>query len=77
MNLPIQFPDEGDVIADEVARFRALSPEQRAEFIRGLINTGETLIRASGKAAFIRQYADEQREEARRAIREFIARHAA
>ena len=77
MDLPIKFPNEADMIAEEVARFRALSPQEQAQSIRELLQTGERLMRASGKAAFMLEYARSQKEESRRAIREFIARHAA
>ncbi|HVA51112.1 MAG TPA: hypothetical protein VNH11_32525 [Pirellulales bacterium] len=75
MNLPIKFPSDADVIAEEAARFRALSPEQRMEVIRGVLEAGELLLKQSPQAEFLRAYTLEQEELARKAIKEFIARH--
>lgn len=76
MDLPIRFPDEVDVIAEEAARFRALSPEGRLRSIRDMIATGSFLIRNSPKAAALRAVVAEQEDESRQAVREFIARYA-
>ena len=76
MDLPIKFPRDEDVIAEEAARFRALSPENRMRSIRGLIEAGALMMRASPKAAFLRDYTLQQEECARQAVKEFIARHA-
>jgi hypothetical protein len=75
MNMPIKFPDEADVIAEDAAEFRSLSPAERIKCIRGLLNTGEFLIRNSSKAAFVREYDLNEERELRRLIREFVARH--
>jgi hypothetical protein len=63
MNLPIKFPSDADVIIEEVARFRALSPENR-------------MMRRSPRAAFLRDYTLEQESRARQALKEFVARYA-
>ncbi len=76
MRLPIKFPSDAEVIAEEVARFRALSPAQRLESIRGLLAAGEMMMRQSPKAAFMRELVLEQENRARQAIKEFVARHA-
>ncbi|OAI41624.1 hypothetical protein AYO40_02925 [Planctomycetaceae bacterium SCGC AG-212-D15] len=76
MNLPIQFPSDAEVIREEVARFRALSPEERVRSIRDLISAGALLMRRSPKAAFLREYTLQQEELARQVIKDFIARHA-
>lgn len=76
MNLPIRFPSDAEVIAEEVGRFRALSPEQRVRSIRGLIAAGALMMRRSPKAAFLREYTLDQENRARRAVTEFLARHA-
>jgi hypothetical protein len=76
MDLPIKFPDEADVIAEEAARFRALSQRARMHSIRDMIATGEFIIRNSSKAAFAREFSLEQEKELRSIIQEFIARHA-
>ena len=76
MDLPVQFPSETDVILEDVARFRALTPEEQFRSLRGLLNAGALVLRKSPKAAWARQYAEEQEDLAQRTIREFIARHA-
>jgi hypothetical protein len=76
MDLPIQFPSDADVIAEEAARFRALSPESRLRSIRGLLAAGALMMRRSPKAAFLCDYTLEQESRARQAVKEFIARHA-
>jgi hypothetical protein len=76
MNVPIKFPSDREIIAEEAARFRALSPENRLHSIRGLLATGALLMRQSPKATFLRDYTLEQEERARQAVKEFLARHA-
>lgn len=76
MNLPIKFLSEAEVILEETARFRALSPESRLRSIRGLLAAGALAMRRSPKAAFLRDYTLEQEERARQAVKEFLARHA-
>lgn len=75
MNVPIRFPSDADVVAEEVARFRALSPEERLCLIRGLLDAGELMMQRSPKAEFLRAWTLEQEESARQAIKEFVARH--
>jgi hypothetical protein len=76
MDLPVKFPSETEVILEDVTRFRALSPSERIETIRGMLATGTRLMSISPKGAWARQYAEEQKLLERRNIREFIARHA-
>ncbi len=76
MKLPIAFPSDVEVIAEEAARFRALSPEDRLRSIRGLLAAGALMMRRSPKAAFLREHTLEQENRARQAVQEFIARHA-
>jgi hypothetical protein len=76
MDLPIQFPADADVIAEEAARFRALSPENRVRSIRGLLAAGALMMRRSPKAAFLRDHTLQQENRAQQAIKEFLARHA-
>jgi hypothetical protein len=75
MDLPVKFPSETEVILEDVARFRALTPRQQFQAIQSLIRAGDHLRRISPKAAWAKQYADEQEALARRNIQEFIARH--
>jgi hypothetical protein len=76
MDLPIKFPSESEVILEDVARFRALSPRDRMRAIQGLMADGAYLMNRSPKADWARQYAEEQKLLERRNIREFIERHA-
>jgi hypothetical protein len=77
MNVPIKFPSDAEVIAEEVGRFRALAPEDRLRSIRGLISAGAMMMQLSPKAAFLREYTLEQERCAREAVKEFLARHGA
>ena len=76
MDLPVKFPSESEVILEDVARFRALSPRERIESIRSLLNSGAFLMSISPKAAWAKQYSEEQKHLERRNIVDFIARHA-
>jgi hypothetical protein len=75
MDLPVKFPSDAQIIAEEAARFRALSPAMRMEQIRGLLAAGALMMRRSPKAAFLRAYTLEQENRGRQAVKEFIARH--
>ena len=75
MKLPIKFPSDAEVIIEEVARFRALSPEGRVRSIRSLVAAGALMMRQSPKAAFLREYALDQENRARQAVKEFLVRH--
>ena len=75
MDLPVKFPSQTDVILEDVARFRALTPEERFRSLRGLLNAGALILRNSPKAAWAKQYAGNRKLLAQRTIREFIARH--
>src|SRR5437868_2539941 len=68
MDLPVKFPSDGDVIREEVARFRALSPEERIAYIRDMIAAGAMMIRQSPKADVLRQQALEEKNLARQAV---------
>jgi hypothetical protein len=76
MDLPVKFPSETEVILEDVARFRALSPGERIRTIRGMLADGALLMSQSPKAAWAKQYFEEQQLLEQRNIREFIARHA-
>ncbi|MGO8902537.1 MAG: hypothetical protein ACLQU5_29965 [Isosphaeraceae bacterium] len=76
MNLPIKFPSDTEVILEEVARFRALSPGDRIRVIRSILADGAYLMSISPKAAWAKQYSEEQELLAQRNIRDFIAHHA-
>ena len=74
MNLPVQFPSDTQVIAEEAEQFRALSHQSRLEVIRGLLDAGALMLRNSPRSAFLAEYADQQETAYRRAVREFLAR---
>ena len=76
MDLPVKFPSESEVILEDVARYRALSPAERIRRIRGMLADGAFLMSKSPKAAWAKQYSEEQELLAQRNIRDFIARHA-
>jgi hypothetical protein len=75
MDLPVKFPSETEVILEDVARFRALTPRQQIEALHSLLNAGDHIRRISPKVAWAQLYAEEQELLAQRNIREFIARH--
>jgi hypothetical protein len=75
MDLPVRFPSESEVILEDVASFRALSPEERIRCLRDLVDAGALMARTSPKAAWLEAYSNEQERLAQRNIREFIARH--
>jgi hypothetical protein len=76
MDLPIRFPSDVEVITEEVARFRALSAEDRMRSIHGLLAAGAFMMQRSPKAAFLREYTLDQENRARQAVRDFLKRHA-
>jgi hypothetical protein len=75
MDLPVKFPSDTEVILEDVARFRALTPSEQFQAIRGLLVAGDRIRRISPTADWAKQYAEEQELLAQRNIREFIARH--
>jgi hypothetical protein len=75
MELPVKFPSETDVILEDVARFRALTPKERFRSLQDLLDAGDLILQKSPKAAWARRYAEEQELLAQRAIREFLLRH--
>jgi hypothetical protein len=75
MELPIKFPGETEVILEDVARFRALSPIERVRAIRSLLRAGDRIRQRSPKAEWARQFAEEEKNLERQIIREFIERH--
>ena len=76
MDIGVKFPSETEVILEDVARFRALTPTERVETIRGMLAAGARLMSVSPKADWARQYTEEQERLTQRNIREFIERHA-
>jgi hypothetical protein len=75
MDLPVKFPSESEVILEDVARFRALSPEDRMRSLRGMVDLGARLKRMSPKSDWIARETEAQERLWRENIREFLARH--
>jgi len=75
MRLPVQFPDEADVIAEEAERFARLSSEERMRLIRGLLDAGALMLRNSPRSQYLTEYAAEQERASHQAVKEFLARH--
>jgi hypothetical protein len=76
VDLPIRFPNNDDVIREDVARFRALNPLDRAREVGEMVACGERLTALSPRAAFIREFTARLKEEERQAVRAFLDRHA-
>ena len=76
MDLPVKFPSETEVILEDVARFRALSPAERIRAIQEMLADGLYLMSKSPRATRIEEEALEQKRLERARIREFIERHA-
>jgi hypothetical protein len=75
MDLPVKFPSDTEVILEDVARFRALSPAERIRAIRGMLVTGAHLMKISLKSDWARRYAEEQQLLTQRSIQDFVAHH--
>jgi hypothetical protein len=75
MKLPFDKPNDEKAILEDVARFRALSPEDRIRWIRKVINEGELMIERSPNPEALRAYLREEKNLERQAIKDFIARH--
>jgi hypothetical protein len=75
MDLPVKFPSETDVILEDVARYRALSPGDRMRSFRSMVDFGARLKRMSPKSAWLAEYSEEQERLAQQNILEFLARH--
>jgi hypothetical protein len=75
MEIPIRFPSEAGVIAEEAARFRGLPDEEKVRALRDCFRTYHFLLSASGRAEELKRLAEEEERRARVAIQEFAARH--
>ncbi len=77
MDLPIKFPSDADVIAEEAARFRALSSTD-AHAARFVVcsEAEHFMMQQSPRIPSLREYTLQQEELARQTVKEFIARHA-
>jgi hypothetical protein len=62
MESPYKFPHPADVIAEEAARFRKLSPEQRVHQIMEMVEIAERQLAASpGRKAILAQIEADER----------------
>jgi hypothetical protein len=75
VNLPIRFPIDADVIYEDAARFRALSPEERVRVLGSCFQDYQSLRMLSGRAEQIDRFAEEEQQLEWKAILEFAARH--
>ena len=76
MDLPIKFPENAEVIAEEAARFRALSPESRIKTFGEMFRLYHFLAQRSAQPAEQARMIREEAGNSRAAVMEFIARHA-
>jgi len=75
MKVPIKFPSDAEVIAEETARFRALSPEKRVQMLGEMFRLYRFLASHAAQPEAVAQFAQEEEERSRKAVEEFIARH--
>jgi hypothetical protein len=73
MNLPIKTPSAVDVLVEEVARFRALTPEQQVKRQAEMFGVHLLQVNAASPEE-VSRLLDEEKEKERKAIRESIAR---
>lgn len=75
MNIPIRFPNDADVIAEEAARFQALSDDAKVGALEECWRVYQFMMANSDRQIELRQLAEEEEGLAQRAIREFVTRH--
>lgn len=75
MKLPIKFPSDAEVITEEVARFRALSPEARVCALNEMFALYQFLASHSTQPEGLARVAQEHEDRGRKAVQEFVARH--
>jgi hypothetical protein len=75
MKLPIKFPNDAEVIAQDAARFRALSPEEQVEELGEMFIVYKFLEETSDNPEALARLAEEEEESERKALNEFVARH--
>ncbi len=72
---PIRFPSETEVIDEEVARFRALSPEARVQALGEMYALYQFFARDPAHSERIARVEAELRDLERKSVAEFIRRH--
>ncbi len=75
MNLPIKFPRSVEIIAEEAARFRALSPGERVRSLDEMFRLYQFLVKTSGRPGDLARVAQADEERTRMLIEEFVTRH--
>jgi hypothetical protein len=75
MKLPIRFPDHTEVIAQDAARFQALSPVEQVQELGEMFEVYKFLEDTSAKREALVRLALEEEERGREAIKEFVSRH--
>ena len=75
MDLPIKFPSDAEVIAEETARFRALSPDERVRTLDEMFHLYHFLMASSARPEALARLARDDEERARAAIADFVAHH--
>ena len=75
MKLPIKFPSDLEVISEETARFRALSPEDRVLSLGEMFEVYHFLAAGSPRREALARFACADEERGRKAVEEFTARH--
>jgi hypothetical protein len=53
MDIGFKFPSETEVILEDAESFRALTPDQRLQYLQGMMTVGEQMLRNSPKAEWI------------------------
>jgi hypothetical protein len=75
MKLPIRFPSDGEVIAEDAANFRRLSPRGRVAALDQMFRLYKFLSATSARPEALAELAQQEEERGKTAIQEFIARH--
>lgn len=70
------FPSDAEVISEETARFRRLTPEERLLSIQGILEAGALMMQQSPKARFLKEWTQFQEAVAKQSVKDFLARHA-
>jgi hypothetical protein len=75
VEIPIRFPDERDVIHDEVLAFRRLSPDERIAAILDVIALGASMMKESPHKEAMSKLQQDHEDAWQKAQKELFARH--
>jgi hypothetical protein len=75
MEIPIQFPDEGDKIYEEAQAFRRLSADEKWAAIMDLISLGASMMQESPHREAMRRLQQDYEDQWQQAHKELFARH--